>query len=180
MWRLRCSPISLGMSKHRSGAKVGAKHAVGAGATRWEFSPTQWWLALLPTRIGTKDAGGELVAEVEHGKPVLITGEPVDAATRKRVYEALLELPWLTPEIRAAVFKGLGRSRRTENDNYGRGWTMAMRHMVDEVEARMRANGERPPRGDIRTAAIEEIAEKAGIESEALRRRIQRLSADIS
>jgi hypothetical protein len=42
-------------------------------------------------------------------------------------------------------------------------------------EARMRANGERPPRGDIHTAAVEEVAETADMKPEALMKRIQRL-----
>jgi hypothetical protein len=47
--------------------------------------------------------------------------------------------------------------------------------VVSEVEARMRANGERPPRGDIHTAAVEEVAETADMKPEALMKRIQRL-----
>ena len=54
-----------------------------------------------------------------------------------------------------------------------RTWTL--RHEVSEVEARMRANGERPPRGDIHTAAVEEVAETADMKPEALMKRIQRL-----
>ena len=46
-------------------------------------------------------------------------------------------------------------------------------------EARMRANGERPPRGDIHTAAVEEVAETADIKPEALMKRIQRLRARV-
>ena len=39
----------------------------------------------------------------------------------------------------------------------------------------MRANAERPPRGDIHTAAVEEAAETADMKPEALMKRIQRL-----
>ena len=38
----------------------------------------------------------------------------------------------------------------------------------------MRANGERPPRGDILTAAIEEVAVRTGMKPEALVKRLQR------
>jgi hypothetical protein len=71
---------------------------------------------------------------------------------------------------------GSGMSRSgasSEAFSCGSSWTW--RHEVSEVEARMRANGERPPRGDIHTAAVEEVAETADIKPEALMKRIQRL-----
>ena len=69
----------------------------------------------------------------------------------------------------------LGRSHREEDVRIEKARTWTLRHEVSEVEARMRANGERPPRGDIHTAAVEEVAETADIKPEALMKRIQRL-----
>jgi len=162
--------------KNKRGASVAIPigTARGVGDQRWEFSPWQLCLALLPYRIGTASAGA---VKVETGRPNPV-GADADAAERRRFYEAMLELPWLAPEVRSAVLKTLGRSYRAEKDNFGRGWTMALRRMVDETADRMKKNREHPPKGDIRTAAIEEIAEKVGIEPEALRGRFRRLSVD--
>jgi len=90
-------------------------------------------------------------------------------------YEALLKLPWLAPEVRNAIMRELGRSQREEVVRTEKARTWALRHEVREVEARMRANGERPPRGDIHTAAVEEVAGIADMKPEALMKRIQRL-----
>ena len=84
-----------------------------------------------------------------------------DEATQKRLYEALLKLPWLAPKVRNAIMWELGRSQREEDVRIEKARTLTFRHEVSEVEARMRANGERPPRGDIHTAAVEEVAETA-------------------
>jgi hypothetical protein len=57
----------------------------------------------------------------------------------------------------------LGRSQREEDGRIEKARTWTLRHEVNEVESRMHANGERPPRGDIHTAAVEEVAETADI-----------------
>ena len=101
-----------------------------------------------------------------------------DEATQKRFYEALLKLPWLAPEVRNAIMRELGRSPREEDVRTEKARTGTLRHEVSEVEARMRANGERPPRGDIHTAAVEEVAGTADMKPEALMKRIQRLRGE--
>jgi hypothetical protein len=150
------------------------------GAKHWEFSPWAPMLAFLPYRIGTKAVvagtgfgGGDVAAKVEFGKPVPITRD-ADEAERKRVYEALLELPGLSIEVRYAVLGALGRRQRNENQKYELARTLTWHRMVDEAVARMRANGERP-RGGLRTAAIQEVAENAGIEPKTLQQRFDRL-----
>jgi hypothetical protein len=133
--------------------------------------------ALLPLRFtfvpfGTGHAGSDVIGSPE--RPVLM--EYVDdEATQKRFYEALLKLPWLAPEVRNAIMRELGRSPREEDVRTEKAQTWTLRHEVSEVEARMRANGERPPRGDIHTAAVEEVAGTADMKPEALMKRIQRL-----
>jgi hypothetical protein len=148
-----------------------------AGAS-WEFSPWQECVALLPYRIGTKTvaagagyAGGDTAAKVELGRPVPIGG---GANERRRLYEALLEVPGLEPEIRRVVLTALGRGAHAENSDFERGRTLAWRHMVDEAAARICAAGQE--KGS-RTAAIMEIAESAGLEYEALKRRLERFEA---
>jgi len=133
--------------------------------------------ALLPLRFtfvpfGTGHGGSDVIASPE--RPVLM--EYVDdEATQKRFYEALLKLPWLAPKVRNAIMWELGRSQREEDGRIEKARTWTLRHEVSEVEARMRANGERPPRGDIHTAAVEEVAGTADMKPEALMKRIQRL-----
>jgi hypothetical protein len=148
----------------------------GAAGDRWKFPPWELALALVPYRIGTKSvaAGGGDLVKVELGRPVPIAIDVADAAEQKRVYEALLQLRWITPTIERAVLDALGRSKRDENQKYELGRTLVWRHMVDAAVARMRANGERPV-GGLRTSAIQEVAENAGIESKTLQQRFDRL-----
>jgi hypothetical protein len=98
-----------------------------------------------------------------------------DVVEQKRFYEALLELPWLAPRVRVAVMRTLGRSQRVAKVAYDEGMTRALKFKVHEVEARMRANDKRPPRGGFYSAAVEEVADAIGMASEALERRIRRL-----
>jgi hypothetical protein len=136
---------------------------------------------LVPYRIGTKSVAagtgfnsGDFAGKAELGKPELITIDTADEAEQRRVYEALLELRWLAPKIRVEIMRVLGRSQRAQATEIRRGATVMCKLEVNEVAARMRANGERPPRGDIRTAAIEEVAARIGMKPEALAKRLQR------
>jgi hypothetical protein len=143
-------------------------------ATPWEYHP-----ALLPIRFRDESVsagtgyGGGMTTTPETGRLVLM--QYADKAEQKRFLEALLELPWLATEIRRPIGKALGRPVRKQNDAFGHGRSMAYRHLVSEVEARMRAHDERPPRGGFQVAAIEEVAETVGMTAEALGRRIRRL-----
>jgi hypothetical protein len=146
----------------------------------WEYSAWEYRPALLPFRIGTKKVpagtgyrGGNFAVKVEQGQ--LISVEESDEAKRKRFYEALLELPWLAPRVRVAVMRTLGRSQRDAKVAYGEGMTRALKFRVDEAEARMRANGDRPPRGGFYSAAVEDVADAIGMKSETVERRIRRL-----
>jgi hypothetical protein len=71
--------------------------------------------------------------------------------------------------------KALGRSLLKQKVNEERARTAVFKLMVDEAVARMQAKSERPSKGDLRTAAIEKVAKKIGMESEALAKRLQRL-----
>jgi hypothetical protein len=143
-------------------------------------TPWEYHAALLPVRfrdksvpVGTGYNGSDFTTTAETGRPV--PAEYADEIERKRFYEALLELPWLAPKIRAAIMRELGRSQRDAKVGYGDGVTAALKFRVEEVEARMRANGERPPRGGFYSAAVEEVAGAIGMKSETLERRIRRL-----
>jgi hypothetical protein len=137
----------------------------------WEYCA-----ALLPIRFnfvpfGTGDRGSDI--KLKPGRPVLMRYVD-DAVEQKRLYEALLELPWLAPKVRVGVMRTLGRSQRAQTTEIARGATAVYKLEVNEVAARMHAKGERPPKGDIRTAAIEEVAARIGMKPEALAKRLQR------
>jgi hypothetical protein len=104
---------------------------------------------------------------------------PMDGDTGKAEQQiflrALLDLPWLAPKIRAAVMTELGLSLREQNVRIEQARTVTLRYNVAETEKRMRAAGERPPKGTVRDAAIEAEASEAGLTPEALRKRLERL-----
>jgi hypothetical protein len=135
----------------------------------------EWHAALLPLHFDDKDMpDGSVDITATSGRPVLMD-ENADQAARQRFLNALLEISWLPPGIRREVAKAVGRPLRQRNVDYEAGRTLVCKVMVAEVEARMRAAGQRPPMGDIHTAAIEEVAETVGIGPEALKKRIQRI-----
>jgi hypothetical protein len=135
----------------------------------------EWCAALLPLHFDHKNAPGDISIDIAAttGRPVLM--EYADKVEQRRFLEALLNLTWLAPGIRREVAKAVGRPLRQRNVDYEAGRTLVFKVMVAEVEARMRAAGQRPPMGDIHTAAIEEVAEKVGIGPEALLKRLQRI-----
>jgi hypothetical protein len=134
----------------------------------------EWLAALLPLHFDDKGMpDGNVDVTVTSGRPVLM--QDADEVAQRVFLEALLDLPWLPPEVRRAVAKAVGRSLRQRNVEREAGRTSALKQMVAEVKAHMKAVGQRPLRGDTHTAAIEEVAEKAGLDPEALRKRIQRL-----
>ena len=137
-------------------------------------SPWEYHAALLPLCFEDFVVAGGITTTAKPGRPVLM--EYADEAEQRRFLEALLELSWLAPEIRYAVMNSLGHSSRAENVKIEQARTVTLRLMVDETAGLMRTNGERPPRGDLYTAAVEEVAQRAGIEAEALKKRIQRLT----
>jgi hypothetical protein len=153
---------------------MGKKNRRGAADdSRWEYSPRDWCVALLPFRIGTRKVragtgygGGNLAANVECGQPVPITGD-TDEAEQKRFFEALLELGWITPEFRRAVLKALGCRQRDENQAYERGRTLAIRKLIEERVA-LKRNGERPAY----EKAVAEIAHEQGMTVAALKGRL--------
>jgi hypothetical protein len=155
------------------------KNKRGAAVKRWEFSPWVPTLALLNYRIGTKPVragagfgGGDVAVRVELGKPVPITRD-ADEVERKRVYEALLEFPWPTIEVRCAVLNALGRSYSIEDENYKQGRAAMLRHRIEEAIIRMKENGEHP-RGGRAEAARAAVAESIGMKVETLKKFLQR------
>jgi len=133
--------------------------------------------ALLPLRFdfvpfGKGDLGSDV--KVKAVRPILVQYSD-DKAEQERFLEALLELHWIAPGIRRAIMKALGRSLLKQKVNEERARTAVFKLMVDEAVAHMQAKSERPSKGDLRTAAIEKVAKKIGMESEALAKRLQRL-----
>ena len=145
----------------------------------WEYLAWEDCAALLPLRIGIKKVpagtgygGGNYAVKVELGQPKPV--DEADEAEQKHILEVLLKVRWLPRRVRVAVMRTLGRSQRDAEVGYRKGATAVYKLEVEETAARMRANGERPPRRDIRTAAIEKVAERIGMGPEALAKRLQR------
>jgi hypothetical protein len=139
----------------------------------------EYHAALLPLRCtlvpwGTGRLGSDL--EVTPERAVLMQYAD-DEATQKRFYEALLEIPWLKRDVRYAVMTALDRSQQEENTKIELARTLTLKCEVGEIKARMQANGERPPKGDLYVAAVQEVAERIGMEPEALVQRFRRLKA---
>ena len=92
---------------------------------------------------------------------------------QKRLYEALLELPWLAPNLRSAVMKELGLSKRDRNRKIAEARAAVMHKMIEDCEAHMRQKGERP-RGGIHDAAVAEVAKRQDMSVAALTKLLYR------
>jgi hypothetical protein len=157
---------------------VRLSHPHGAKKTSGLTMPTPWeyHAALLPIRFRDESLpagndGGDITTTPETGRPCLV--QYADETEQKRYLEAQLKLPWLPTEVRRAVMKALGRSQQDHNSRVERARTVTHARLVDEAAARMLAHRERPV-GGVRTAALAEVAEAAGIDPETLAKRIQR------
>lgn len=126
--------------------------------------------ALLPIRI----LGGDKTPVAVETRPSILIAY-ADEAERKLFLEALLNLKWLPARVRRAVTTELGCSLQQEKAGIERAVTITLRQMIKDVEARMRANGERPARGDVHTAAVAEVAAGQGMDAETLQKRLYRL-----
>lgn len=104
-------------------------------------------------------------------RPIVMSND-ANKAERKHFLEALLDIPWLEPEIRRAVMKQLGRSPQAENKAEATGWKQVMERLINEVEAKVQEKTGKRSRGAVR----ERIADRTGANSESLRKRLQRLN----
>jgi hypothetical protein len=85
----------------------------------------------------------------------------------------LLRMPGFSPRLHAAMKAEISGSVRKHDRRVKHVEAMALRQLVDKVEARMRENGERL--SGIRDAALDEVAEQQGLSSgETLRRMLDR------
>jgi hypothetical protein len=102
---------------------------------------------------------------------VMVSGASEDE--RKAFYEALLKESWLSPEVRYAVLKALGRSLRRQKVDFNYGAAVALRHLIAEEKARMKKAGQRP-RGGVHEAAVDRVARRQGVSTDALKKHLQR------
>ena len=126
---------------------------------------TRWAAALVPY--------DEITCQVTNWRHTVFMDANTSKGERKRFYESLLEIKWLSPKVRYAVMGELGLSLRKQKRDYQEGRTAALRHMVNEAKARMRNNGERPPEG-IHNAAVLEVAGRQGMTVPGLKKLFQR------
>jgi hypothetical protein len=108
----------------------------------------------------------------EHHSTVVVS-DRASAAERARVYKALLEIKWLSSEVRSAVLMELGGSVRQQRKDYKKGQAFVLKKLVDEEKARMRANRERP-HGGVHDAAVVTVAEAQGMTVANLKKTISR------
>jgi hypothetical protein len=122
------------------------------------------WMALVPYRFQK--------AEPICGRPVLVT--LADKDEQQRFYKALLNLPRLSPKVRAAVLAELGMpSPQKEKASLHRARALAYRWNIKQDMARMRENGEKP-RGGIGEAAMVHEAQRLGMTVSALKQYLHR------
>jgi hypothetical protein len=89
-------------------------------------------------------------------------------------HQVLLQLPWLSPQMRRAIKVELSGGVREYERQLKHSETQVLRWLVNEAKARMRKNGERP-KGGIHDAAIDEVSDQVGKRSgDALRKQLQR------
>ena len=92
---------------------------------------------------------------------------------QERLYRSLLKLSWLAPEIRYAVMRTLGLSKRDSDKEVERARCVTLYLMIEEHKERLKRNGKRL-RGGIGDAAVTEVAKRLGITDEALKKRLER------
>jgi hypothetical protein len=89
------------------------------------------------------------------------------------VYEGLLEIPWLPPNVRRAVMKELGRSVQKEKSEFDQLVAPFVRQLIDETKVRMRSD-RNLARGGVHEKAVEEVARHLGTTAGALKKRLGR------
>ena len=113
----------------------------------------------------------------ETGEPYLRRAvfliEDTSENAQKRLYEALLTIPWLAPRVRYAAAKETGRPVHKRQSDYEYGRATALRWLISERKKRLREERQRP-HGGIHRRALEEIAQEQGMEAETLKKYLQR------
>jgi hypothetical protein len=84
------------------------------------------------------------------------------------IYESLLNIPWLAPEIRYAVDKVLGRTTSQQNEKFRRDKAHFAAYMVAERKAMLRLKGWPRGSGSIDLAARKQTADKLKMTDSAL------------
>jgi hypothetical protein len=102
----------------------------------------------------------------------LLIGKDEDEQKR-RFYEALLRIDWLPSRVRGVILRELGSSLRQQQQGYAKGCALIRRHQIEEAKTRLRESGERR-RGGLHNPAVDEVANRLGIESESLKRQLRR------
>jgi hypothetical protein len=81
----------------------------------------------------------------------------------------------VSPRISRAIKEDISGSVREYDRQIKHAETELLRVLVNETKRRMRKNGERPTKGGIEAAALDEVVEQEGLKSsDALRKQLQR------
>jgi hypothetical protein len=127
----------------------------------------RWALALVPYNGSTFEASWRRAIFVDDG------GTSSRESFDETFYESLLAVPWLSPQVRHAVMKELGRSVREHNRGSENARTAALRWSIGERKKQLLKEGKHQ-RGGAHDAAVEEIAGMQGMTAAALRKRLTR------
>ena len=153
-----------------------SEETIAEAAARWEkykkwvggADGRQLALALVP--INVTDQGDYTIA----GPPLVVTGNETKAQ-QKQFYNALTGIPWLKTKICSAVLAELGTNIRKQDEAVERCRSVVYDMLIDDIGMRRLRNGKSPPQGSsIYDAAAQELADKLGIDSKSLRRRLNR------
>jgi hypothetical protein len=143
------------MSSDENGIESPARPELTPEEHGWEYA-----VALLPLHV---------TEVVRLGRPILMAY--ANARERRLFYEAALAQPWLPPPVRNAILKELGRKPKEEAARVAEARSATLMVVVAEAEDRVRASGRR--RG-AHKLALEEVAANAGMDVEALDKRLKR------
>jgi hypothetical protein len=144
-----------------------AQGCVGVTAKSAKSDTVRWTLALVPYNGRAFEVSWRRTIFMDEG------GVSSHETFYKTFNEALLRIPWLSPEIRRVVMGELGRSLREHNRGITQAVTAVMRVELEERKRELRKEKQRP-RGGIHEQALTDVASWHGMTVEAFKKRLQR------
>jgi hypothetical protein len=104
----------------------------------------------------------------------VVIGEGTTEDDMKAFLKSLVETPQIPAKVRYAAAAAAGISIQEQKRDARYGEMIALAHLLKEIKARMRSNGERPIDIGIHQAALNELAEQQGMDADTLRDRFKR------
>lgn len=108
-----------------------------------------------------------------NARDTILLSRHSSAEEQESLYKSLLELPWLAPKVRYAVMRELGLSKRDRDREMERSRCLTIYLQIEERKAYLKRNGKRL-RGGVHATAVAEMAERLGISTKGLEKRLER------